>query len=275
MSDPLTETITALRTSSKYVHVSKDLLQRIAAEELAKRRNTKAAIKAAKNKLHQIGGAYQGDMRYAKWLATLSTAPHPLTPSSPLRAILAHHASTRERLPLLDTFYQRIFALLPTPITAVLDVACGLNPLTLPWMPLSKDVRYLACDIYGDMMDFLNQCFAELGYVNAQAEVCDVISTLPQRLSVSTPVDVAFVLKTIPCLEQVNKTIGPRLLDILNAKHIVVSFPAQSLGGRNKNMATNYAAHFAELMADRPWPHSVQRLDFVTELVFVVTRTYY
>ena len=286
ITSALSETLAALHVSGKYAHISEDLLHRIATEELSKRHNTKEAIKAAKNKLHQIGGAYQGDMRYAKWLQTLTPSPpHPVTPaSSLLQPILAQHTSTRERLPLLDTFYQRIFGLIPMPITSILDVACGLNPLTLLWMPLPKDVRYLACDIYGDMMDFLNQCFAQFGYANAQAEVCDVLSAVlspessvlspqssvlsPQSLVLSSPVDVAFVLKTIPCLEQVEKTIGPKLLDVLQARYIVVSFPAQSLGGRNKNMAANYAAHFADIIAGRPW--QVQRLDFATELVFVI-----
>lgn len=269
MSEPIEEILAALTASSKYAEVSPQLLRRIALEEIGKRRNTKEAIKAAKNKLHQIGGAYQGDMRYAKWLAALSSSPHPLTPSPTLTSILAQHASTRERLPLLDTFYSRIFAAIPVPGQSVLDVACGLNPLTLPHMPLPNDIRYIACDIYADMIGFLNQCFGLMGYPNAHAEVCDVISALgAEQSALSVPVDVAFVLKTIPCLEQVDKTIGPRLLDALNARFIVVSFPAQSLGGKHKGMTTNYAAHFYELIASRAW--QVQRLDFATELVFVV-----
>jgi 16S rRNA (guanine(1405)-N(7))-methyltransferase len=66
------------------------------------------------------------------------------------------HASTRERLPDLDEFYagvmQRTGAL-----ESVLDVACGLNPLALPWMGLPAGGRYLACDIYTDMVSFLNK----------------------------------------------------------------------------------------------------------------------
>ncbi len=267
--ESLEETLAALQASSKYAEVSPDLLRRIALEELGKRRNTKEAIKAAKNKLHQIGGAYQGDMRYAKWLAAFASSSHPLTPSPTLTNILAQHASTRERLPLLETFYSRIFAAISMPVQSVLDVACGLNPLTLPSMPLPNDVRYLACDIYADMIGFLNQCFGLMGYPNAHAEVCDVISALgTEHSTLSTPVDVAFILKTIPCLEQVDKTIGTRLLDALNARYIVISFPAQSLGGKHKGMAANYAAHFDELIAGRAW--QVQRLDFATELVFVV-----
>ena len=269
-SEPLEAILAALRASSKYAEVSPDLLRHIAIEELGKRRNTKEAIKAAKNKLHQIGGAYQGDMRYAKWLAALVASPHPLTSSPTLTSILAQHASTRERLPLLDTFYSRIFAAIPASVQSVLDVACGLNPLTLPSIPLPKDIRYIACDIYADMVDFLNQCLGLMGYPNAHAEVCDVISALGNKDSaLRTPVDVAFVLKTIPCLEQVDKAIGPRLLDALNARFIVVSFPAQSLGGKHKSMAANYAAHFDELILGRAW--QVQRLDFATELVFVVS----
>jgi 16S rRNA (guanine(1405)-N(7))-methyltransferase len=78
------------------------------------------------------------------------------------------------------------------------------------------------------------------------------------------------VLKAIPCLEQIDKSAGRRLLDGLKAKHMVVSFPVASLGGRNKGMAANYEARFWELAEGREW--SVKKMLFKSELVFVVSR---
>ena len=51
---------------------------------------------------------------------------------------------------------------------------------------------------------------------------------------------------------------------------LIISFPAQSLGGRNKGMAGHYDTHFRALVADKPW--QIERFDFATELVFRVIK---
>src|SRR6185369_15725969 len=146
----------------------------------------KEAIKATKNKLHQVAGAYlDARLPYDEWLALLTAAAaderrttndeRPTanddealsnsvlsTQSSALaqacRDIMRHHASTRERLPILESFYTTTLASLG-PVRSVLDLACGLNPLALPWMPIAPDASYYACDIYADMIAFLNGFF--------------------------------------------------------------------------------------------------------------------
>ncbi|NJM50835.1 MAG: 16S rRNA methyltransferase [Sphingomonadales bacterium] len=239
-------------------------------ERTGKRRNLKDAIKETKNKLHQVGGAYQEAMHYARWLEQIKQAPQS---REVLREIMRHHASTRERLPILDSFYPTIFSELGE-VHSVLDVACGLNPLAIPWMPLPKDATYHAFDIYADMMQFIGD-YMRLTHIHGTAAPCDVLSAISnQRSAISTPVDVAFVLKTIPCLEQVDKAIGPKLLDILDARFIVVSFPIQSLGGkrsgRGRGMLEHYANHFADLISGKPW--RTKRLEFESELVFIIRK---
>ncbi len=172
------------------------------------------------------------------------------------------HASTKERLPILDEIYTGIFKLLP-PVRSVLDAACGLNPLALPWMPLGADARYYACDIYADMAAFLNGFF-ELVPQAGRASVCDLAASSPDQR-----VDLALVMKSIPCLEQIDKQAGERLLDGLQSRYLAVSFPAKSLGGRSKGMVENYSARFEELIAGRGW-QVLGELAFSTELVFVV-----
>ena len=264
--------LTAIRASSKYAQVSDDVILRIGANELGKRRNLKEAIKETKNKLHQVGGAYHETMHYATWLDQLSLVSQTSQASETrevLRNVMRYHASTRERLPILDSFYTTIFAELGE-MHSVLDIACGLNPLAIPWMPLPRDATYYALDIYADMMQFVDTYMKQLG-ISGTASTCDVITSLStQHSALSIQTDVAFVLKTIPCLEQVDKTIGAKLLDILNARHIVVSFPIQSLGGKRKGMLTYYADHFADLVAGKPW--NIKRLEFESELVFVIKK---
>ncbi len=179
------------------------------------------------------------------------------------RAVMAHHASTRERLPILESFFATTLAGI-APVTSVLDVACGLNPLAIPWMPLAPGALYLACDIYADMMDLIG-AFLPLAGVTGRAFICDAVGEPPEERA-----QIAFILKTIPCLEQVDKAAGLRLLDAVRADYALVSFPARSLGGRDRGMVAHYEARLEALLAERRWP--VQRFEFKTELAFLVDR---
>jgi 16S rRNA (guanine(1405)-N(7))-methyltransferase len=171
------------------------------------------------------------------------------------------HASTNERLPILDDFYGQILADV-LPIRSVVDLACGLNPLAIPWMPLAEDASYTAYDIYGDMIDFVDEFMARIG-VNGRAHLRDIITQPP-----TVEADLVLLLKSVPCLEQVEKTAVSRLLDHIQARHLLISFPARTLGGHNKGMVATYEARFEELVDGRNW--SFQRFQFDTELAFLV-----
>jgi 16S rRNA (guanine(1405)-N(7))-methyltransferase len=174
------------------------------------------------------------------------------------------HASTRERLAILDEFYSQTLATLP-PIRSVLDIACGLNPLARPWMPFSNQVEYMANDIYADLIAFIGE-FMRIAGIKGTAELRNVIDDPPTR-----PVDLALILKTLPILEQVDKSAVPRLLDAIQARYLLISYPVHSLGGRSKGMAQAYEAHFQALAAGRDW--RVQRFVFATEVAFFVEVT--
>jgi 16S rRNA (guanine(1405)-N(7))-methyltransferase len=219
----------------------------------------KEAVKATKNKLHQVGGAYfEAKVDYEAGLKLLAESTDlPAT----CRQLMQFHTSTRERLPILDDFYRTVFAHLP-PIQRIVDIACGLNPLAYRWMLLPPDAEYLAYDIYGDMITFLNG-FMNLAGIKGKAEVRDVIGRPP-----TAPADLILILKSLPCLEQVDKLAAQRLLAGLSGRFLLITYPAQSLGGRQKGMITNYTAHFHSLAAGRNW--QIQRFEFETELAFLV-----
>jgi 16S rRNA (guanine(1405)-N(7))-methyltransferase len=275
MSNPLDELVAEVLGSAKYWAVSAELVRSLAARELAARRSRKEAVKAVKNKLHQVGAAYlDARPEYDAWLAELERAaadtpsghasplmPHPSSLSSACLAIMRRHASTRERLPILVPFYAECLAGVPPP-RSVLDLACGLNPLAIPWMPLAPGASYHACDIFADMVAFVAR-FLELAGVPGGAAVRDLTAGAPE-----TPADLALVLKTLPVLEQVDRDAPLRLLRGLRARHILVSFPAQSLGGRGKGMADTYERRFLELIAGEGWGVRTHR--FQTEIAFLL-----
>ncbi|MEN9937845.1 MAG: hypothetical protein RLZZ387_4424 [Chloroflexota bacterium] len=282
--------------SPKYRHVSPGLVRDLAVRELAAHRSRKDAAKAVKNKLHQVAGAYfEARPDYDAWLGEIAAAAarpgaeeqgpaagdHERTAAPPEHThglalstqhsalavacaeVMRRHASTRERLPILGRFYAEVFAALP-PVRSVLDLASGLNPLALPWMPLAPGATYHACDLYADMAAFL-EGFFQLAEVDGRAEVCDLIQGPP-----SAAADLALALKLLPVLEQVDRAAPLRLLRAVQAPYILVSFPAQSLGGRGKGMAENYERRFRDLVGGEGW--DVTMLSFPSELAFLVDK---
>lgn len=257
--------VAAISASVKYRAVSADLVRTLGTQELAKGRTLKEAIKATKNKLHQVAGAYQiGRVDDGAWIASVGLNVATGDDLRPLcRELMGRHASTRERLPMIEEFYSTVLNGLPQ-IHTLLDLACGLNPLALPWMPITRETEYLACDIYQDQIAFLNGWFATIGQ-HGVAFTCDLLSQSPVQGA-----DVVFLLKTIPCLEQVDRDAGRRLLAAIEAPVVVVSYPIYSLGGRQRGMAEHYAEHFAALVEGHSW--RIERFDFSTELAFRIWR---
>lgn len=258
--------VAAVLSAGKYRAVSPELVRAIGARELAARPNLKAAVKATKNVLHQAGGAFRdAPIDYDRALGRLREAAGTGDEAlrAACRAVMALHTSTRERLPILDVFYAVTLAGLPPP-GRVLDIACGLNPLARPWMGLPAATEIIACDIYADQVAFLNDFFALAGLAG-RAEVRDVAGHPPGEAA-----DLALVLKTLPCLEAIDRRAPARLLDAIDAPRLLVSFPAQTLGGRRKGMAAHYETRFRALLDERGW--AAERFVFATELAFLVEK---
>jgi 16S rRNA (guanine(1405)-N(7))-methyltransferase len=259
--------VAAVLRSSKYRNVCASVIRNIGVHELSKRQNLKTAIKSTKNKLHQVGGAYfLKKPNYGVWLKKLRKAKKSANENLFRKAcaeIMSYHYSTRERLNILEEFYRQIFSLLPS-VNSIIDVACGFHPFSIPWMPISKNTKYYAYDIYRDMIDFLNE-FMNIQNVQGYAEARDVIKNTP-----IVHTDLAFVLYTLPCLEQIEKSAGLKVLESINSNYLVVSYPVHSLGGRQKDMRKYYEARFNKIIQGKNW--TVQQLEFSTELVFLITK---
>ena len=264
--DELDELVRLVAAGADYRGLSRDLIASVGARELAKRRTLKEAVKTTRSKLHQVTAAYFPRQDYAGWLALLREAAASGNREelrAACRTIMRQHASTRERLPVLDDLYTRTLSALG-PISSVTDVACGLNPLAIPWMPLAPNAEYRAYDVYPELAAFLNEALPLLG-VRGAATVMDVTATPPTERT-----QVALICKALPCLEQLDKTAGNRLLDALDASYVLVTYPVRSLGGHGKGMLITYDAQLRRLVAGRGW--RVERHELATELAFVLSR---
>lgn len=265
--DLVDQVIRAVQKGERYRNIYPGLVRSLAAAEITKGRSFKEAVKATRSKLHQVGGAYiDSAFPVKRWVEEMEDLPADLQDAGLkefCRKVMQNHASTRERLPILHEIFNTILRPL-LPIRSVLDLACGLNPLAQAWMPFDAGTIYHACDIYTDLLAVTAAFNHHIGR-GGEVFACDLTGEIP-----ACEAQVAFLLKAIPCLEQVDRGIGVRLLEEIPADHLLVTFPAHSLGGRSKGMLKNYEAHFWELTEGKNW--RIQRFIFPGELAFLISR---
>lgn len=263
----LDELVQAVMTGAGYRHISPDLIRWVGRQEMGKFRKLKDAVKATRSRLHQTAGAYQdARMDYDRWLDELAALPRDRRDPRLLdfcRRVMERHASTRERLPILDQFFAVTLAG-AAPLSSMLDIGCGMNPLAIPWMPVAGDFTYTGLDVYTDQAHFLNAFLAHVG-VTGEVRVHNILTGLPGDMARPQAV---LLLKTLSCLEQLDKSISERLLPQIQADTVLVSYPLHSLGGRSKGMRENYQAHFERLAGRLGWTPELH--EFQTEMAFIV-----
>jgi 16S rRNA (guanine(1405)-N(7))-methyltransferase len=264
--DKLAKVLLAVRDSSRYASVAEETVRRLAQSALAAAHgNVNDAVKRTKRGLHEIFGAYlPSTPRYDKMLGLIKQAPDQEALRDALSRTMSTHASTKERLPILTEFYTEIFGRLDEQPKVIADLACGMNPLAVHWMPVAEDVVYRASDIDTRLMAFLDEALTALG-VQHEAGVRDLLLGPDE-----TPADVTFLLKTVPCIETQQREHGWGLIDAINSPVVVVSFPTKSLGQRSKGMYRTYSTNFAKHAAEQPW--QVEELEFGNELVYLVRK---
>jgi len=172
--------------------------------------------------LHNIMAPYLEDINYPAETAAL----HELHDQNPSQETLkawclermSHHASSCERLPFLEVFYRKIFVTIGTP-TSILDLACALDPLGLPWMNLPPTTSFVAYDIHQLRLDFL-QAFFQLFY--------------PQARAIQRPGS------------------NRELFKGLNVKWLVVSLPSRDLAGHH-SLEAYHTSLIQKSIEGQPW----------------------
>lgn len=225
----------------------------------------KQAEKKARNILHRIWSAYYDHKPDFKRLYESFVNDVSEYPKEPIKdrliKLLSVQSSTNERIGILDNFYKQIFAIIGLP-SSIIDHACGLNPLTYPWMNLPNDAKYQAFDIEGELISFLNSTFQFLGLKNMEARLGDVL------VDEFNYADVVFMLKFLPVLEQQEKGSSIQVMRRQKCRHLVVSFPVKSLSGNEKGMKNFYSDWFKKTIESERWEY--KEILFDTELVFII-----
>jgi hypothetical protein len=143
--------------------------------------------------------------------------------------LLKTHKSSNERLPFYDEIYKKIFHEFKP--KTILDLSSGLNPLSYPFMNL-REVNYIATEFVDEDTKFLNEYFSIMKKFGLDGKALTLnlleIKNLPKS-------DICFLFKTLDSLETIKKDITKEILNKINSKIIVVSFPTATLSGRKIN----------------------------------------
>jgi 16S rRNA (guanine(1405)-N(7))-methyltransferase len=223
------------------------------------------AVDDARDKLHNIIAPYLGDPDYAQTSEQLtgnSTFSDALDMKTFCLKMLESHASTKERIPVLDDFYRQIFSITGTP-HSILDLACAMHPFSLPWMNLLANCTYAAYDLHQPRVDLLNQFFSTAKF-NAQAYYGDILLNPP-----SNTADVAFFFKEAHRFEQRQRGCNRAFWQTLNVRWLVVSLPASNLSGRF-DLAERQRKLVSETLSGQDWP--VTELQVGNELLFCINK---
>ena len=225
----------------------------------------RALVKVVRRKLHNIMAPYLEELDYAQasdWLKGLSVDSDLSAVKDVCSRILSSHASSRERMPFLETIYAQIFAVIGKP-TSILDLACGFHPFSFPWMGLKAECQFYAYDIHRPRIQLINQFFEVMGLAPL-AELRDVLVNPPDLQA-----DAAFLFKEAHRMEKRNPGCNRALWEALKVRYLLVSLPSTDLGGTH-DLAEKHRSLVYTTISGLPW--KVTEIVFPNEIVFVLDK---
>jgi 16S rRNA (guanine(1405)-N(7))-methyltransferase len=253
-----------LRASRKYrsLELPDAMLYDLITQEMVRYGSQKKVLDAVREKLHNIVAPYLGDPDYARAARQLTTAQAagPEALRTACLGILTSHASTRERIHLLDEFYPRLWQVTGKP-ESILDLACGLHPFGLPWMDLEPVVKYYAYDIHKPRVELLNHFFNLTGREPLAVQE-DVLVNPPEVTA-----DVALFFKEAHRFEQRRRGCNLPFWQALNVRWLLVSLPSSSLSGK-RNLVERQRKLMDSILAGQSW--TVKEIIFENEMVFCI-----
>ena len=183
---------------------------------------------------------------------------------------LLSHASARERSAHYDLLYKKIFAITGKP-RRILDLACGLNPLSVAHMNLAR-VDYEAWDVAKPLVDEVDEFFAKAKHhgVRGVARVIDVHRLAKEDLFADTPhADVCFLFKALDSLEPAKgHKFAELLLSRVPARWIAATFSTKTIGGRP--MRHPYRGWMDRMLTRRGWRFT--EFEVGDEIVYIIDK---
>jgi len=224
MNETVRPAVEKVLAAKGYRHILPETVERIALQEAQKGRKGDALVKAVKTCLHRDWGVFAGTSGKAR----TENAALPANDRAAVQALLASHVSTAPRLPVMEEFWQAVFAGCPTP-ASVWDCACGLNAFCLPYWPQAPQA-YLGWDIDGHAIELTQSYFAAAG-LPYRACCADALTFTPPGRA-----DLLLLFQILPVAERQKKGGALQLL-ALPAEYIAVTLPTRTVGGHRAGIA--------------------------------------
>lgn len=226
--------------------------------------NVRDVEKQVRQKLHNIIAPYLEDLDYAAVNDQVQgISSEDLSALKVFcRGILVRHASTRERIPIMEDFYKQIFQMTGIP-GSILDLACGLNPFAIPWMSLPLFTTYQAYDLHQPRIDLLNQFFTRLNRP-FRAEKQDVLVNPPIDQA-----DIAFFFKEAHRFEQRQHGCNRKFWQSLNVNFLIVSLPTANMKGSH-SFINGHRILVEQTLKGLPW--NVHEILFDSEILFCIDK---
>lgn len=227
-------------------------------------------IKEIRSRLRRSYGLFQHKGKEKKRKELLKKIFHATPPVAMeiIKEILESHASTKERLLFYRELYAKIFAITGKPAT-ILDLGCGMNPFSLPYMKL-KTCHYYAYDIGEEDLTNINEFFYWWGKQHPTLQGrADIFDLLRSEFSLLPRADICFLFKVTDIVDQGkgHKATEKAMLDI-PAKYIVLSFSTVTMSGKPM---TAPRRSWVELLCNRlGFFFSV--ITFPTEIFYVIRK---
>lgn len=247
-----------LLSSKKYSDICPDTVKNAFMEQTKRHGKLKDADKAARAHLHAITGAFitPDELKSAKkavheWMAGDEDA---------FWRAIENHSSTRERAETALELYERAFSACGK-VNSILDLACGINPIFLGKMGYTN---VIGLDIHAGCAELINECAEFFGW-KTRARAQDLILNPPGEEA-----DITLMMKLLPVLETQKTGAAKALLESVKSRHMLITFPTQTLGGRKVGMEKHYTEWFEEKIPDNL--RVIDRFVIGNELAYMLER---
>jgi 16S rRNA (guanine(1405)-N(7))-methyltransferase len=265
-SDAVKEITSRILTSRKYKGLSlpEETILDLINQSKKNARNSHEVEKTVRQKLHNIIAPYLESLNYEAAVLDLQSIPPSDKASIEQFSLhmLESHSSTLERIPIMTDFYKKIFSFTGTP-SQILDLACGFNPFSLPWMNIPLEINYHAYDLHQPRIDLINKYLTQIGRP-PMAEKRDILVNPPKENA-----DVAFFFKEAHRFEQRQHGCNRIFWESLNVRYLLVSLPAANLTG-SRSMVEGQRILVERTLKGLPW--IVNEITFGTEIVFCIDK---
>ncbi len=250
-------------------------------KQLSKSREYKFLMKEMRAELRKVYGVFilEGYEKRDKLLSKLPEDSESEEFLNVTNQLLMLHKSTKERITHYKELYDKIFytitvfeeekKLIDTPDGKfmIMDLACGLNPLSAIFIK-DKIKRYYASDISSEDCEFIKNYLDKTG-IDAIIFPLDLIDEKKYSELKKIKTDVCFIFKTLDGLERVNRDITERLLSSITTKYFAITFPTLSIGGK-REIKEHRRLWLERLLQKLGW--TFQKFLLESELLYVIKK---